>query len=86
MCDLSDLHLFINQRVKSEERLFKMLRHLFRWHAMMILKGFSKEGIKENDWLFEDEKKIEKRQNPMDDPKIKKWARKMDEQMKIQNE
>lgn len=84
--DITDLHLFTSQRIKSEERVFKMLRDLFRWHAMMILKGFSKEGIKEKDWLFADEKKIQKKQNPLSDPKIKEWVKNMDAKMKKANE
>ena len=70
-----------NQKRKQEERFYLNLRELFRWHAWIIVKSNSKNGLKANDWKFENEKNKVKK-NPKYDPKVKEWIDKMDKNIK----
>lgn len=77
--DISELIEFTKARAKREEEMFLMLMKLLRWHAFIILKGFSKEGLKEKDLILPDEvKKKSDKNDPEYQKQIDEWFKKMD--------
>ena len=75
--DINDLKWIIEQRQKHENELLNNIWRLLRWQAVIILKGFSKEGLKEKDLILPDEEKPKPKQ-PQDNSKMKDWAAKAD--------
>ena len=55
-----------------------MMWRLLRWHAFIVLKGFSKGGLKETDYTLPDEKVKAKKMNPEE---INKFAEAADKIM-----
>lgn len=56
---------------------------MLRWHAMIVLKAFSKEGLKDGDLLLPDEKEEKKKRKPKSiSAEQQKWFDAIDEKMR----
>jgi len=56
---------------------------MLRWHAMIVTKYFTKEGLKDGDLLLPDEKEERKKRKPKTISKDQqKWFDAMDEMMR----
>jgi hypothetical protein len=77
---------FTEARAKHEEEVLLMIWKMLRWHAFVILKGFSKKGLSESDIILPDEikHKVDKA-DPEYQKKIDDWFEKMDNDIKKKN-
>lgn len=81
--DLNELINLTELRAKHEQDLIFTMWRMLRWHAYIILKGFSKKGLSEKDLILPDEvkEKIDKN-DPEYQKKVDEWFYKMDESIK----
>lgn len=81
--DFNELINFTEVRAKHEQDLIFTMWRMLRWHAYIILKGFSKKGLSESDLILPDEvKQKADKADPEHQKKIDEWFEKMDNDIK----
>jgi hypothetical protein len=82
--DNDELENYIRQKQQHEQDTYMMLWKMLRWHAVTVLKAFSKEGIKPGDLILPDEKehKITKAKKLVDTKETEEYFDRIDQWMK----